>query len=285
MQARERYRGASTAGFDQVGNRDSSAHSAQQQRVSETFERLLKEQNQPVHAIAHIDLDGFYAAVERRRLSRPTNHPIAVEQWGSLIAVDYNCRPFGVKRGMSSADAVKLCPKLECVHVGLISSQSNPARNNKANSKVSLARYRRASFQVIDIFLKFAKKHGATVQRSSIDESYIDFTSCVENYLRGKTWDELNLQELLGSTHVVGSIDPLCPTDIGLIVASHFVHLLRSQVEQELTFTLSAGIAQNKLLAKVASSRNKPNKQTLIPLRMTPHVLRPLALRGVPGLG
>lgn len=37
--------------------------------------------------VAHVDLDGFYAAVERRRLGRSAEAKIAVEQWGSLIAV------------------------------------------------------------------------------------------------------------------------------------------------------------------------------------------------------
>lgn len=36
---------------------------------------------------------------------------------------------------------------------------------------------------------------------------------------------------------------------------------MRLAVEQELGFTVSAGIASNKVLAKLASSINKPNKQ------------------------
>ena len=36
---------------------------------------------------------------------------------------------------------------------------------------------------------------------------------------------------------------------------------MRLAVEQELGFTVSAGIASNKVLAKLASSMNKPNKQ------------------------
>lgn len=41
---------------------------------------------------------------------------------------------------------------------------------------------------------------------------------------------------------------------------------MRLAVEQELGFTVSAGIASNKVLAKLASSMNKPNKQ----VRVTP---------------
>lgn len=33
---------------------------------------------------------------------------------------------------------------------------------------------------------------------------------------------------------------------------------------QELDFTCSAGIGPNKLLAKIGSAKNKPNKQTVV---------------------
>ena len=36
--------------------------------------------------IAHLDLDCFYAQVERNRLGIPDEVPLAVQQWGSLIA-------------------------------------------------------------------------------------------------------------------------------------------------------------------------------------------------------
>lgn len=36
--------------------------------------------------IAHLDLDCFYAQVERVRLSIPFDKPLAVQQWGALIA-------------------------------------------------------------------------------------------------------------------------------------------------------------------------------------------------------
>lgn len=36
--------------------------------------------------IAHLDLDCFYAQVERNRLRIDPSRPLAVQQWGSLIA-------------------------------------------------------------------------------------------------------------------------------------------------------------------------------------------------------
>ena len=49
--------------------------------------------------IIHLDLDCFYAQVEQRRLNIPDGQPIAVQQWGSLLAVNYDARKFGVERG------------------------------------------------------------------------------------------------------------------------------------------------------------------------------------------
>lgn len=39
---------------------------------------------------------------------------------------------------------------------------------------------------------------------------------------------------------------------------------LRAAVFDQLGYTASAGIACNKLLAKIVSARNKPNKQTVV---------------------
>lgn len=47
-------------------------------------------------------------------------------------------------------------------------------------------------------------------------------------------------------------------------VASTIVHEIRSSIMKELQITCSAGIAKNKLLARIASNLNKPNQQTII---------------------
>jgi nucleotidyltransferase/DNA polymerase involved in DNA repair len=49
--------------------------------------------------IIHLDLDCFYAQVEQQRLKIPDGKPVAVQQWGSLLAVNYEARKFGVERG------------------------------------------------------------------------------------------------------------------------------------------------------------------------------------------
>jgi DNA polymerase eta len=54
---------------------------------------------------------------------------------------------------------------------------------------------------------------------------------------------------------------------------------------QETGFTVSAGIAHNKMWAKLASSRNKPNKQTIVPASAVPALMGTIPLKEIRGLG
>lgn len=49
---------------------------------------------------------------------------------------------------------------------------------------------------------------------------------------------------------------------------------LRAVVYSELQYSMSAGIAVNKTMAKLGSSRNKPNKQTLLLPRAIPELMQ-----------
>lgn len=49
-----------------------------------------------------------------------------------------------------------------------------------------------------------------------------------------------------------------------LYFGSQITNEIRLKIYNELKFTSSAGIATNKMLAKIASRYNRPNKQTVI---------------------
>lgn len=49
---------------------------------------------------------------------------------------------------------------------------------------------------------------------------------------------------------------------------------LRTAVSEQLELTVSAGVACNKLLAKIGSARNKPNKQTIVLPRAVEDLMR-----------
>lgn len=68
--------------------------------------------------IIHLDLDCFYAQVEQRRLNLSADEPIAVQQWGSLLAVNYVARKFGVLRGLFTLQTLSSCHRFELTERG-----------------------------------------------------------------------------------------------------------------------------------------------------------------------
>jgi nucleotidyltransferase/DNA polymerase involved in DNA repair len=68
-------------------------------------------------------------------------------------------------------------------------------------------------------------------------------------------------------------------------VAATIVHEIRSSIMKELQITCSAGIAKNKLLARIASNLNKPNQQTIILRRGVETLLSHLPIEKLPKIG
>ena len=91
---------------------------------------------------------------------------------------------------------------------------------------VNMERYKAISKQIHDIFQRYTD----LIEPLSLDEAYLDVTEC-----------------------------KLCKGSATLIA-----HAIRSDIETELHLTASAGIAPNKLIAKVASDLNKPNGQFVV---------------------
>lgn len=63
-------------------------------------------------------------------------------------------------------------------------------------------------------------------------------------------------------------------SDIKLLIGASIVNEIRAAVKEKTGYECSAGIAHNKILAKLVCGMNKPNKQTLIPLRYVKQLLR-----------
>jgi DNA polymerase-4 len=108
-------------------------------------------------------------------------------------------------------------------------------------------RYRAVSRLVQEIF----KRHTDLVEPLSLDEAYLDVT---EN----KT---------------------------GLLSATQVARTIRAQVLEEVGFTVSAGVAPNKFLAKIASDWRKPNGLYVIRPQDVEEFLPPLPVGRLPGVG
>jgi DNA polymerase eta len=73
--------------------------------------------------------------------------------------------------------------------------------------------------------------------------------------------------------------------DIVLLVGSEIVRGVRAAVRSKLRYTCSAGIAKNKMLAKLGSAHKKPNSQTVVRNRAVSHFLADYKFTKIRNLG
>ncbi|XP_059065820.1 DNA polymerase eta isoform X2 [Cryptomeria japonica] len=251
---------------------------------------VARPEPQEARVIAHVDLDCFYVQVEQRKRPELRGRPTAVVQYnswkgGGLIAVGYEARAFGVKRSMRGDEAKKACPDIQLVQVPV------------ARGKADLTLYREAGSEVVSVLARKGR-----CERASIDEVYLDITDAATALLSEQPPESVELfsDEVL-KTHIVGlSKDGedrremmkswLCSNNTDhknrmLVCGAIIVAELRMQVLSETQFTCSAGIAHNKMLAKLASGMHKPAQQTVVPGACVPDLLASLPVKKMKQLG
>ncbi|DBB00910.1 hypothetical protein WJX77_007765 [Trebouxia sp. C0004] len=249
--------------------------------------------------ILHVDLDAFYCQVEMKRVGIPAHVPCAVQQWDGLIAVNYPARAAGITRHMRRAEAKAKCPELQCVHVETIGGDAAAGNDiavtweDRKTQKACLERYRVASAEIIAVFHEVAP--GAIVEKASIDEAYLDVTSIVDVHLRASDGEgtllassaQLPALESPGcGNHVIGgALDLGSEFESRLAVGGQLACQLRTAVKDKLGYSCSAGVACNKLMAKIASAMHKPNQQTVIPPRALPDLMKDMPLKKIRNFG
>eukprot|EP00177_Eucheuma_denticulatum_P003399 GFKZ01006140.1.p2 GENE.GFKZ01006140.1~~GFKZ01006140.1.p2 ORF type:complete len:525 (-),score=89.92 GFKZ01006140.1:3967-5541(-) len=243
----------------------------------------------PLSSILHLDLDCFYAQVERQRLNLPPHTPLAVIQWSSALAVSYPARALGVKRGMVIDEIRKLCgDAVHLVHVETIGN-AQPADTDLSRDpdvlntqKVSLARYRAASASIFQAMQKALDGYHAVLERASIDEAYIDVSIEADHRAR----NGVDVTADAGRMVVVGGqVDMGNESDLRLMHAADIAVEVRQRVLKDCGYTVSAGVSVNKLLAKFASAKNKPDGQTVVPFSAIADLIKDVPLRKLRGLG
>ncbi|CEI99379.1 hypothetical protein RMCBS344292_13469 [Rhizopus microsporus] len=241
--------------------------------------------------IIHIDLDCFYCQVEQVRLGISSDVPAAVQQWQNLIAVNYPARKAGIDRHCTVEKAKELCPEIKLLHVPTYAANEiepqyheNP---NRATHKVSLDPYRTASLNIFKIFHKYCDK----IQKIGFDEAFMDVTSTVNQRLieyidyhpelldrlddnacdLDLDWDQVGIaieskeEEERRQLETDGSHwSKATWRDLQLYFGAELAAKIRHEIYTTLQYTYSAGIAHYKSVAKLCSSKNKPNKQTVL---------------------
>ena len=111
-----------------------------------------------MRVVTHVDMDAFYASVEMRRRPELREVPMWVggSERGVVLSANYPARTFGVRGGMSSTQARRLCP----------TAVSLPP---------DFDTYGEISAAVVAIFETVT----AQVESASIDEAYLDLTGAV----------------------------------------------------------------------------------------------------------
>ncbi|KAI9882060.1 MAG: hypothetical protein M1823_006203 [Watsoniomyces obsoletus] len=247
----------------------------------------------PLRVIAHIDLDAFYAQCETVRLGIPEDQPLAVQQWGGLIAINYPARAFGLTRFATAVEAKKACPHIITQHVATWKEGQekwayyDDAAENIATHKVSLDPYRLQSRKILALIKDVLPPSPLQrVEKASIDEVFLDLSAQIHSILLER-YPELkapapyddpaeNLPRppttaLDWDTDAVVDLDETETEDddpdwddIAMLIGSEIVRGVRAAIREQLRYTCSAGIAQNKMLAKLGSAHKKPNQQTIV---------------------
>jgi DNA polymerase-4 len=182
--------------------------------------------------LAHLDLDAFYAAVEELENPELRTQPLVVggdpRGRGVVATANYVARRFGIHSAMSCAEALRRCPQAVFV----------PPRKGL---------YRDYSHAVWDAIREVVP----TVERTGLDEGYLDLTPGAANFLEARALAEAVQASVRGGTSLSASL----------------------------------GVATCKVVAKVASDRRKPSGLTVVPPGREAAFLAPFPIRRLPGVG
>lgn len=224
---------------------------------------LLPDHHQ--RTVLHIDVDCFYAQVEMVRNPSLRDKPLGIKQKNLMVTCNYMARSLGVKKSMWLKEALEILPNLVLVDGS------------------DLSHYRQFSSKISAIAQTFTPH----VERLGLDENFIDVTDIVGNYLCAQN-DKIE-------GHVYGDKAPNlaclgdqcgCGCRERLIAGTYIAKELRQQIHATLGLTCCAGIAHNKLLAKLVSGYHKPNQQTVLFPWQVHDIMNSLhSANSIPGIG
>jgi len=182
--------------------------------------------------IVHIDIDAFFAAVERLLNPSLKDKPVIVgglpHERGVASTASYEARRYGVHGGMPLRKAYQLCPNGVFI---------------RGNYQV----YRAFS----EKFFRLLSQYTPDLEEASLDEAYLDLTRCRPLYFS----------------------------------FSRTAREIKQRVEKKLGLTVSVGVAPNKILSKLATSRAKPGGLFEIEQGREEEFLKDLGIECLPGIG
>lgn len=180
-------------------------------------------------SIVHMDLDTFFVSCVRLQNSQLNGIPIIVGggERGVVASCSYEARRFGVRSAMPIRMALQLCPEAKVI-------------------KGDFELFTNKSQEVTQII----EENAPIVEKSSIDEFYLDITGMDKFYGCYKWTNELS-------------------------------HTITKETGLPISFALSV----NKTVSKIATGEGKPKGNLEVPELMVQSFLNPLSIRKIPGIG
>ncbi|KAI1617785.1 DNA polymerase eta subunit [Exophiala viscosa] len=267
----------------------------------------------PLRVIALIDYDAFYAQCEMVRLGVDESQPLAVQQWQGLIAINYPAREYGLNRHVTVTEAKTKCPEIVVQHVATWRegdekwAYRDDAAKHIQTDKVSLDPYRLESRKSLALLKEYLPAPPVQkVEKASIDEVFLDLSAQIYQILLER-FPELKYAPyddptenlpLPPSTALDWQADALIDLDsaetedddpdwddVVMNIGSEIVRGVRQKIREKLKYTCSAGIARNKMMAKLGAGYKKPNQQTIVRNRAVQHFLSGFKFTKIRNLG
>ncbi len=219
-----------------------------------------------------------------------------------------------MNRHVNIAEAKKLCPELIMQHVATWKegdekwAYHQDAFANIATHKVSLDPYRLESRRILACVKDVLPPPPIQrVEKASVDEFFLDLSAQIHSTLIER-YPEISgpapyddPTEFLPrppTTALDWKTDALVDLDvtetedddpdwddIAMCIGSEIVRSVRAAIIERLKYTCSAGIARNKMIAKLGSAHKKPNQQTIVRNRAVQHFLGEFKFTKIRNLG
>ena len=173
---------------------------------------------------------------------------------GIITAKSIPAKKYGVQTGEPVVKALQKCPQLVLV-------------------PPDFETYRKYSHALMEILSRYSP----LLQQVSIDEAYLDVTERVsEKETSGVVCPQVGCKETSGV---------VCTSGGERKRAIALARQIRDQVRAELGFTVNVGISCNKLLAKMASDFEKPDRTHTLYPEEVPAKMWPLPIEALHGCG
>ena len=181
---------------------------------------------------------------------------------GIITAKSIPAKKYGVQTGEPVVKALQKCPQLVLV-------------------PPDFETYRKYSHALMEILSRYSP----LLQQVSIDEAYLDVTERVsEKGTSGVVCPQVGCKETSGVVCTQETSGVACtPGDRERAIA--LAQQIRDQVRAELGFTVNVGISCNKLLAKMASDFEKPDRTHTLYPEEVPAKMWPLPIEALHGCG